>query len=187
MQKESKSRFEQRLFDEYFEALVRLADARIGRRHGRVADGEDIAISAMGSFLNRYGDDSQIRLQEADSLWALIAKIAHRKALNHIRQNNRIKRGEGKIGGDSAFANGDEDIGGISSLPGDQHAPDVLAQSAETTCLLLSQLTPEMATIAQRKLEGSKNPEIAAELGCSVATIERRLKMIRSVWQQHLP
>ena len=40
----------------------------------------------------------------------------------------------------------------------------------------------ELRAIALGKMEGHTNAEIAAELGCADATVERRLKLIRSVW-----
>ena len=40
----------------------------------------------------------------------------------------------------------------------------------------------ELVKIADLKLEQHTNVEIAAELGRSVATIERRVKLIRSQW-----
>jgi DNA-directed RNA polymerase specialized sigma24 family protein len=43
----------------------------------------------------------------------------------------------------------------------------------------------ELRTVALRKMGGYTNAEIAAELGCTVATVERRLRLIRAVWTKH--
>ena len=42
----------------------------------------------------------------------------------------------------------------------------------------------EQRRIALRKLEGYSNEEIAAEIGRSLPTVERRLKMIREIWKE---
>jgi DNA-directed RNA polymerase specialized sigma24 family protein len=50
---------------------------------------------------------------------------------------------------------------------------------------LLNQLSDEdLRTIALRKLEGFTNDEIAAQLGCTVRTVGRRLSLIRSLWEE---
>jgi RNA polymerase sigma factor (sigma-70 family) len=41
---------------------------------------------------------------------------------------------------------------------------------------------PELRQIAQRKLEGCSNQEIAQELKCTVRTVERKLERIRAYW-----
>ena len=45
-------------------------------------------------------------------------------------------------------------------------------------------LLPEdsLRLVARRKLEGYTNAEVAAELGCVEATVERKLQRIRGLW-----
>ena len=43
---------------------------------------------------------------------------------------------------------------------------------------------PPLRQIALRKLEGFSNREIAAELGCAERSVERKLALIRKIWQQ---
>ena len=47
---------------------------------------------------------------------------------------------------------------------------------------LLGQLDDELRSIALWKLEGYTNEEIATRIGRVVPTVERRLRMIRSLW-----
>jgi DNA-directed RNA polymerase specialized sigma24 family protein len=42
---------------------------------------------------------------------------------------------------------------------------------------------PELRRIALWKLEGYTNPEIAAQLQCTVRTVERKLERIRAYWE----
>ena len=63
--------------------------------------------------------------------------------------------------------------------------PAFAAQVAEEYGRLLERLdSPELRTVAMRKVEGYGNEEIAAELGCGLRTVERRLRLIRSIWEQ---
>jgi DNA-directed RNA polymerase specialized sigma24 family protein len=60
--------------------------------------------------------------------------------------------------------------------------PEEAAITAETMSMLLKMLDPEMQRLALGKLEGFTNRELANELSCSLATVERKLKLIRKVW-----
>ncbi|MCD0462132.1 ECF-type sigma factor [Roseiconus lacunae] len=179
MQDETPSQFQQRIVDQYFDSLVRFVEARMGPHHRRMADGEDVALSALGSFFDRFGEVARQEIETEGSLWPLIATIASRKALNQVRHDRQQKRGGGGVRGDSVFsAVADEADQRWDSMP------DCVVESLEIVDQLLAELPPELATIAQRRLEGCTNAEIAAQDECSVATIERRLKLIRSIWSQ---
>jgi DNA-directed RNA polymerase specialized sigma24 family protein len=43
---------------------------------------------------------------------------------------------------------------------------------------------PSLRTIAQLKLEGYSNEEVAERLDCSLRTVERRLWLIRTIWSE---
>jgi DNA-binding NarL/FixJ family response regulator len=61
-------------------------------------------------------------------------------------------------------------------------SPDFAAMMTENVPGLFSMLAPELRQIAERKLEGQENSQIARELGCGLRTIERRLQLIRRIW-----
>jgi DNA-directed RNA polymerase specialized sigma24 family protein len=42
---------------------------------------------------------------------------------------------------------------------------------------------PSLQCLALAKMEGYSNKEIAGQLGCSVRTVERRLRLIRDKWK----
>ncbi len=44
----------------------------------------------------------------------------------------------------------------------------------------------ELRSIALWKLEGYSNEEIAGKLGCVERTIERRLQLIRQIWENQI-
>ena len=47
---------------------------------------------------------------------------------------------------------------------------------------LLGGLSPELKQVALLKLEGYQNAEVAVRLGCSLPTVERKLRLIRRLW-----
>jgi DNA-directed RNA polymerase specialized sigma24 family protein len=67
---------------------------------------------------------------------------------------------------------------------GDEPTPEFAAQAAEEYRRLLERLgDDQLRSIAVWKMEGYTNEEIAARLGCAVATVERRLHLIRKIWE----
>ena len=83
---------------------------------------------------------------------------------------------------------GDAEIDdGMAQVLSSEPTPEVAAQFAEDYEKLLSKL--EDATLRQvalRRLEGHSRDEIAAELGTSVRTVDRKLILIRLMWQDEL-
>ena len=67
-------------------------------------------------------------------------------------------------------------------------APSYHLQNASRTSLprLLEILPQDLAQIAVLKLEGYLNREIADELKCHEGTVERKLQVIRLLWQEQL-
>ena len=90
------------------------------------------------------------------------------------------------MGGESAMAGNTSSNSGIAHVEGGEPEPDFPVIVAEECERLLGQLDSELREIALRKLADTKNKEIAEQLGCSVATVERRLHLIRKTWQSEL-
>jgi DNA-directed RNA polymerase specialized sigma24 family protein len=173
------------LWDRYFTRLVHLARARLRSGRRRVGDEEDVALSALDSFcrgaaLGRFPD-----LRDRQGLWPLLVAIAARKAGKLLRHERAAKRGGGKVRGGSALggAGGAESTDGWAQLLGKEPTPAFAAETAEQVGRLLEQLAdPGLRTVALRKMEGYTNEEIKTELGCSLATVERKLALIRKTW-----
>ena len=169
----------ERLWSEYFEKLVRLAQRNLGSLPTRDADEEDIALSAMNSFMRVAREG---RLQDAanrDELWKLLVTFTLRKVSKQKKYQTAQKRGGGKVRGESVFLNASGE--GLSEIP----APDEeFADEVTRTCReLIEDLDESLQPIARRKLEGRTNKEIAAELDVVERTVERKLNRIRAIWQ----
>lgn len=173
------------LWNKYGVSLIRLVGKRLPARYRRVADEEDLAHSAFKSCCLRTMRGDFPGLSDREQLWRLLNAIAISKLAEHFRRMNRSKRDVRKVQGESAF----EPIGtssavaGLDQLAGDDPEPDVEAIAAELFGLLDD---PQLRDVAQMKLEGFTNEEIANYVHCSVPTVERRLRLIRAKWQREV-
>ncbi len=178
----------QRLWNRYFERLVRLAGAKLPGHCRRAFDEEDVAISAFQSFCDRAGRGQFPQLNGREDLWRLLATLTVRKAVMMMRHQNRQKRGGGRVVGESAFqarAGAAEHGIGIGEILSKEPTPDDAARFAEAFNHLIDKLKDSTSkTIALRKLSGHTTEEIGADLGISTRTVDRKLRMIRATWEE---
>jgi DNA-directed RNA polymerase specialized sigma24 family protein len=176
----------QRLWDRYFQRLVRLAGARLPSHCRRAFDEEDVAISAFQSFCDRAGRGQFPRLNDRDDLWRLLATITVRKALDTMRHQTRQKRGGGQVLGESALLVGEEADGeAVAEILGREPSPEAIAEFADDYTRFLARLEdPALRSVALRRLEGHSTPEIARALEVSTKTVERKLQLIRAIWSR---
>lgn len=176
----------QRLFERYFDQLVDRCQAKLAGRPPRAADGEDVAQQALASFFRRAEARQYPDLQDRDGLWKLLLAIASNKAKSLIRYEGREKRGGGKVVGENVIAAGRGAEGWNLDLEiGEEPTPEIVAGLADTLDEFERRLPSKgLREIAQLKLAGYENAEIARQLHCSVATVERRLQLIRDLLSQ---
>jgi DNA-directed RNA polymerase specialized sigma24 family protein len=178
----------QHLWERYFQRLVGLARTKLGGAPRRVADEEDVALSAFDSFCRGAERGHFPQLQDRDNLWRLLVTMTVRKAYRLGRDEHAQKRGGGAVLGEAALADadsaGDAPLG-LEQVIGREPTPAFAAQVAEECQRLLDRLgDDELRSIALWKMEGDTNAEIAAKLGCAPATVERRLQVIRRLWER---
>ena len=178
-----------RLWDRYFERLVRLASSRLPAHSRRSFDEEDVALSAFESFCDRAVRGQYPHLSGRDDLWRLLGTITVRKAIGMLRHQNRQKRGGGGVLGESALL-ATEDAGGegLAEILSREPTPEQAAQFADDYYRFLARLEePTLRAIALRRLEGQSAREIAQALNVSTKTVERKLQLIRAIWTEDNP
>lgn len=172
------------VWEHYYSRLIRRARTRLHSRVRRVVEEEDVVLDAMESCFRGIQNGRFPDLRDRWDLWGILLTITERKASNANRDQRRQKRGGGQVRGDSAMVKqGDESRQGIAEnfeAPG--LTPEFEAQIEEECERRLALLDDKQRKIAVMKLEGYKNREIAEELGCAIATVERKLKLIRELW-----
>ena len=175
----------QRLWERYFHRLVGLARAKLQSQPRRAADEEDVALSAFATFCRDAEAGRFPRLADRQDLWRLLVTLTERKAYNMARDERRQKRGGGAVLGEAGLLRPDDSSpAGLDQLAGREPTPEFAAEVAEECRLLLGRLgSAELQAIAVWKMEGDTAPEIAARLGCALSTVERRLRLIRQIWE----
>ena len=176
----------QRIWDRYYGKLVHLARRKLGDVNRRMADEEDVVLSAFHSFCRGVAAGRFPRLDDRHDLWKLLVTVTARKAVAQMRRTYRQKRGGGAVRGESFFECGDSSNrnAGIGDVLGEEPTPELAALLSEQCEQLLDRLEDEsLRKIALAKLEGYNNEEIAVQLGCAPRTIERRLAQIRQRWK----
>ncbi len=173
----------QRLWERFFGRLIGLARKKLHSAPRRVADEEDVALSAFDSFCRGAEQGRFPQLQDRDNLWPLLVVITARKAHDLIEHQLRKKRGGGQVTGESGLDGPADGARALEQLLGQEPTPEFAAEVADE-CARLLRLLPddEMRAVAVWKMEGYSNEEIAARLDCVPRTVERKLRAIRSHW-----
>ncbi len=166
------------LWQRYFERLIDFADRRLAPNLQPVYDREDAALSAFHSLCRGVRAGRFPELSREGELWSLLVVITARKVYTRARAEQAAKRGGGGVhalGGDGAA---------IEAIVGAEPSPEFAAEVADQAEHLLSLLNEGLRNVALRKIEGLSNEDVAAELGCAVRTVERRLALIRRAWSE---
>jgi DNA-directed RNA polymerase specialized sigma24 family protein len=165
----------QPLWERYVRRLVGLARKKLHGRPGRVADEEDVALSAFDSFCRNAEQGRFPQLADRDSLWQLLVVITARKAAHLRRDEGRLKRGG---------AAGPAEVC-LDEVISREPTPEFAAQAAEECRRLLTGLgDPELASVALWRMEGFSVEEIAGRLGYAPRSIKRKLQLIRGLWEK---
>lgn len=178
-----------RLWAYCYPRLLRHARHRLPQRMRRVLDEEDVALSAFKSLCSGAAHGSLRDVQGRDELWRLLLCITARKAQGYVRHETRQKRGGGKVRGESIFLVGDsaDRDAGIDQVPHAAVVAETNEEFARQCEGLFDALGDEtLQTIAMLRVEGYRVDEIAERVGCARRSVERRLNLIRTIWQAEI-
>jgi RNA polymerase sigma factor (sigma-70 family) len=168
----------QGLWEAYYDRLVSLAQARLRDAPRRIADEEDVALSAFDSFCRGARGNRFHRLDHRNDLWQILVMITVRKAIDLRNYEGRQSRGMGKV---QSLTDLTQE--GLETIGGAEPSAELAAQLTEEYQRLMDQLGDStLRSVATWKLEGYTNDEIAARLGCVTSTVERKLARIRGKW-----
>jgi RNA polymerase sigma factor (sigma-70 family) len=173
-----------RIWQHYFDRLVRSVRARLCGQNRAVSDEEDIVLSVFDSFYHAAEDGRFPDLSDRDGLWQLLLRMAARKVVDKRRHDQRQRRG-GEVKIQSLGGGGDDE--NVIEAIGNEPSPDMVLMMQESVEQIFSHLgVGDLRDLAGAKLEGYSNAELAQRFGCSERTIERRLHLIREKCQQEL-
>ncbi|XZE55096.1 sigma-70 family RNA polymerase sigma factor [Planctomycetaceae bacterium SH139] len=173
------------LWQRFYSRLVRLAHNRMKAKFRRVTSEEDVATIAIAECFKSLEEGRFPDLEGRGDLWALLALITERRALNEIRRQTSQKAGGGKVHGESIFLKADETHPqGINGIPGKEPTPEYVDQFGITVSELLAGLNDQLRQIAVLKMQGYTNKEISKQVKVSIATVERKLAILREKLSQ---
>lgn len=181
------SEAEQRLWDRYFEQMVRIAQAKLSPAARGAVDGEDVALSAFHSLFKGIDQGKFPQLRDRNDLWRILVTITVRKSWKQTRNQSRMKRGGGRVRAEADLSPDDE-MRMLDQLIGSAPTPESVALVEEEFQRLIAMLKdPMLEQLALLKLAGHSNEEISQELKCVERTIERKLGRIRRIWSDEGP
>jgi DNA-directed RNA polymerase specialized sigma24 family protein len=168
----------------YFQELLSLARNHLSARIRSREDEEDVLQSMYKSFClrQRRGD---FDLTNRDQLWDLLVQITLRKARNtatrHLQGKRDVRREDAPAAGRADEGRKPTILDRIDSDGPTPAEAALMNEALERRFQMLKD--PDLRRIALWKLEGYTNAEIAAQLRCTVRTVERKLERIRAYWE----
>ena len=178
----------QPLYQHFCVRLQELARRRIPAKVRSVYDHDDASASAFHSLFLGIREQ-RYQLRDRTDIWRLLLTIAERKIAHRIRDELRDKRDMRRVVQESVFLRLPKEQGGdvpagMDSLTGREPTPEFAAEVSDTCDALLAALPDDKSRqIALLKLERHTSDEVAAKLGCSRRTVQRKLLVIRRTWQ----
>ncbi len=185
-----RSQATEKLWRLYFERMVRLARCKLAGTNRAMHDEEDVALSAFKSFCLGFQHGKFHAHGEQVNLWPLLVTLTINKSIDHLRSQNRVKRGgSGQEGVPSRQLNSEHVLELVISAEPSPESQVAVEESFEQLLASLD-LTGDasLREIALNSIEGMGASEIAEKLGdCSVRTVQRKLKTIRAIWERSNP
>ena len=173
------------LWERYCGRLVRLARHKLRHTGRRVADEEDVALSAFHSLCLGARGGRFPALADRDGLWGLLVFITAQKAADWVAYARRQKRGGGKVRGHSALEDGPagSHADGFDRVLSPSPGPATLNAWAEEYGRRLDRLGDgTLRQVAELRVQGYKVEEIAERLDLAQRTVHRKIRLIRKVW-----
>ena len=170
------------LWNRYFKRLLPLARSKLRGSAGQYVDEEDILVSVFDRLFTAAGNNKFAQLSDRNDLWQILLMLTERKIIDQQRRMTADKRGSGAVVRESELPN---DISQLRELVDQSPDPHWIASFNENLRSAILRLNDEKTReVALNKLEGRTNQEISEALYISISSVERKLRVIREVWQE---
>jgi RNA polymerase sigma factor (sigma-70 family) len=174
------------LWDKFFKRMLIVARNKLAGAHRKIRDEEDIAVSAFKSFCLGLQNGRFEQNDSSSDLWPLLVSLTINKTIDHIRHENRQKRGGGRTINLTSSDEQDHRFA-LDELLHYENTPELQMVAEESMNRFFDALDATgdetLRTIAISRLEDRPQSEIARELGCTIRTLQRKLTTIRAIWQ----
>lgn len=171
----------QELWERFFPRLLGLAKTVLGN-HKISEDAEDAVQVAFFQFLQCVDNGRYDEILRRDDMWRILARFTVMRARKMLRREQALKRGGGKVFRESELAD---------SKAGAVHLDTLVSTVPTAECdmifeELLHLLDEELREIAMLRLAGYTNSQIKDFQGCSLRSVERRVQLIRCLWEEYV-
>lgn len=163
------------LIDIFYARLVALAKKRLMGLPPQVADDEGAVISALRSFFSGIEKGGFSQVDDDQDLWRILATITARKAIRQLRVYRKQSGEGGNIRRDFDL----EHL--VARQPSPQAEAQMIEEFQNRFDALADSSLQEVVTL---KLEGYDTGEIAEKLGLHLRTVQRKLKLVQSIWMK---
>jgi hypothetical protein len=186
------------IFDRYYPRLLALATRRLERKQvpESVYEPDDALGSSLDTILRLVMTGRVESIQGVDGFWRLYRKILARKVSAASDRHTSLKRGgPGIRRGMRNGAPTNDPNDATTSLPAmavpaddldlfksNLPSAEVTAICNETTEQLINLLQPDLQSVVRMRLEMRTIAEMAAHLGVSPRSVDRKVEMIREIW-----
>ena len=111
---------ERKLFERFFQIVIRLADQKLGRLPRKIADEEDVALDVMRDALTGIREDRFRDLHNREDLWQIIWDLINKRSVDLARslyrQKHDVRR---EVSGDRIGAGSDSSLDSHQVVPTD--------------------------------------------------------------------
>lgn len=174
------------LWERVFPSLVRIARSKLAQTEKRISDEEDVALSVFNRLCENVDRTIFKKIENDDGLWKLLVRMTGNRVIDLQRELAAAKRGGGKVRGDSVFQSTDSRCpNGLDVMDAAQMGPDFEMLLVEEHQRLFGLLPdPVFIMIAEMKMQGYSNREIARKCLLTERSINRKLAIIKDLWIQ---
>jgi DNA-directed RNA polymerase specialized sigma24 family protein len=166
------------LWDKFFDKLVATADSTL-RTFPTLDSGEDVALSALHSVIHGLKENisKYAGVCNRESLSRILVTITRRKAIDAMRFATRDRRDSRKL----------QPLNDVPPAVDTQPShEDTVAFAEEYNRLMGLLRSDELRRVAELKLSGCTNLEIATKIGRAERTVRSKMELIRLTWSKEL-
>lgn len=138
---------------------------------------EEQVEPGVDRFFRAAQENRFARLHDRNDLWQILMLLTERKAADQYRRANAQKRAANATGSPQSMAK-------LDDLAAQEPDPAFVAAFNENLARALRRLGDSARDVALLRMEGYENQEIADRLQVSLTTVERKLRVVREVWEK---
>jgi RNA polymerase sigma factor (sigma-70 family) len=169
------------LWKRYYAQLIRIARSRLRGLRNPLSTAEDVALAAFEAFCRGFESGRYPHVCDRNNLWHLLLYITTCQSRMVARYESRQRRLSSCRVTTTNFALQ------LDAIADREPTPVLALETAEALGGLLGELDDgQLRDLAILRMEGYTTAEIAANLQCSVSTVERKLRRIRQIWSHHV-